>query len=199
LPAFAQTSPNQYPFTNEVEGVEFEGADASAFQFAALSGWFVVAPQGMSVGLREAQRPGDTLPPWIFSRPWLKVKRKWDVVVSPWGVSIKIKIKLNFKTLPGFLSSKNVADNVDFWCFGISGADLNAFVYYVTKLKIKGHKIEIEYFLPALTGSGLLLYPIFISCRFPFDILLLGGGLLFPGYYVGPCVYGDNVGTSFLR
>jgi hypothetical protein len=67
--------------------------------------------------------------------------------------------------------------------------------YYVTKLKIKKNQIEIEFWLPAF-GSGL--YPFYLSGYFPFTIILLTGFALFPGYYVGPGIFGDQVGSSWL-
>jgi len=202
LPALAQTSPNQYTFNNEVESIEFEGPGADQLQYAVTAGWIVIAPQGTTVGDQAQSRMGDPLPPWIFSRPWLKVKRKWDVLSPPWTPVIKVKIKIKFSPLPGFVSSGKLKDDNDLWCFGISGLNLGNFIYYVTKLKIKKNKIEIEFLLPAVTGSGSFfefLYPFFISCYFPLPILLDNGGSLFPGFYVGPGIFGDDVNSSFLK
>jgi hypothetical protein len=42
-------------------------------------------------------------------------------------------------------------------------------------------------------------WPFYISCIFPNNIPLLGGGSLFPGYYLGPGCFGDSVSTSFLN
>jgi hypothetical protein len=202
LPALAQTSPNQYSFNHEIESITFEGEGGEQLQYAVLPGWIVIAPQGTTVGGKAAANGDTNLPPWILSQPWLKVKRKWEVVVPPWGCLIKVKIKIRFFALPGFSDDFDVpADDTDFWCFGISGANLAAFSYYVTKLKINKRKIEIEFCLPAISGTGTFqfLFPFYLSCYFPFQIVLLGGGSLFPGFYLGPGCFGDEVSTSFLK
>ncbi len=192
LPAFAQTSPAQYPFTNEIEAFEIEGTDASNIQYAIQDGWIVVAENGTSVSSTT-----DYGYDWIFDRPWLKIKRKYKVIKSPWGViGIKIKITYKFFSLPGYGSSAKLKDDTDIWAFVISGADLGAFSYYVSKVKIKKNKVKIEIVLP-LFSTGL--WPFYISTTFPSTIPLAGGGSLFPGYYVGPGCYGDSVKTSYLR
>jgi hypothetical protein len=202
LPALAQTSPNQYPFSHEIESIEFVGPEGDQLQYAILPGWIIIAPQGTTVGAKATANGGSNLPPWIHSQPWLKIKRKWDIVVPPWQCAIRVKIKIRFFALPGFSDDFDVpADNTDFWGFGGSGASLSAFLYYVTKLKINKRKIEIEFCLPPLTGSGTFqfLYPFFLSFYFPLQIVLLGGGTLFPGFYLGPGCFGDEVSTSYLK
>lgn len=196
LPAFAQTSPGKYPFTNQIEDIEFEdmatGRDVSdQFQYAPQQGWIVIAEKGQTVGASSSAYY------WIISRPWIKIKRKWKVIGPPWAPMIKIKIKIKFFARRGHTSSNIPADDLDFWCFGISGAEyeLGNFLYYVTKLKIKKGKIEIEFLLPAF-GSGL--FPFYLSCYFPFPIILVNGNSLFPGYYLGPGIFGDDVSSHFL-
>jgi hypothetical protein len=193
LPAFAQTSPGQFPFSNEIESIEFEGAPASDFQFAVQPGWIIVAPTGTTVG------PLHYGYPWILGRPWLKIKRRFQVFVPPglWGVlSIRIKIKFRFFPLPGFGSSNNIIDDTEFWAFVISGANLNLFQYYVKKFKMNKNKVEVVLELPLIVSG---FWPFYISCIFPNNIPLLGGGSLFPGYYLGPGCFGDSVSTSFLN
>ncbi len=199
LPAFAGVvSPNQYSFTNEIESITFSGPGSDQLQAAAVPGWIVVAPVNTTVGTRSEDTffpPGSLLPPWIISRPWLKIKRRWGVLAPPWSGVIRVKIKIKFKA--HFTDSYILADDTELWCFGIAGGILSAFSYYIVKLKIKKHKIEFEYLLPAVIESGLLLYPFFLSCYFPFDIRLVSGGSLFPGYYVGPGIYGSHVASKF--
>jgi hypothetical protein len=190
LPAFAQTSPAQYPFTNEIEGIEFEGISSNDVQFAVQPGWLVLAPAGTQVGAAAYGYP------WIIDRPWLKIKRKFVIVSRPWGASIKVKIKINFKKLPGFGSSNNPADDVDLSCFVLAGADISTFSYFVTKFKIKKKKVEIELELPAFSEG---FWPFYISCAFLSPITLLSGASLFPGYYLGPCIFGESVRSSLLR
>lgn len=189
LPAFAQTSPGQYPFTNEIESVEFEGVSANDVQYAVQDGWLVVAPTGTQVGSAAYGYP------WIVGRPWLKIKRKFKIVPRPWGAVIKVKIKIKFKPLPGFGSSNKLVDDLDLWSFVLAGADLGAFFYFVTKFKIKKNEVEIKLDLPAFSDG---FWPFYISCAFLNPIVLLSGASLFPGYYVGPCIFGESVSTSFL-
>ena len=191
LPAFAQASPGQFPFTNEIESVEFEGNDGP-LQTAIQPGWIIVAPEGSTVGSATYDYP------WIILQPWIKIKRKFDIIVAPgiWGtLTIKIKIKIKFFAKPGFGSSNAPADNTDIWLFGISGANLGLFQYYVIKAKITQKKVEFVYQVPAISSG---FWPFYFSVFFPFTIVLVNGSSLFPGFYLGPGIYGDQVSSSFL-
>ncbi len=203
LPAFAQASPVEYPFTNEIESIEFEdiatGADVSnQLQYAPQQGWIVVAEKGQVV-----QSPSFAYY-WIKDRPWLKIKRKWKIVGPPWAPVIKIKIMIKFRAWRGHTSSNVPGDDVPFWFCGISGGKSfdppEDFLYYVLlssirKLKIDKNKIKIEFLLPAI---GLGWFPFYCSCYFPASIVLVNGLSLFPGYYLGPGCFGDNVPTELL-
>ena len=189
LPAFAQTSPAQYPFTNEIEGIEIEGVPSSDIQVAIQNGWIILAQAGTDVGAAAYDYP------WIKGRPWLKIKRKFIIVPSPWGFAIKIKIKIKFKPRPGFGNSNELVDDLDLWSFIISGADLGLFFYFVEKFKVKKNKIEIELRLPLFSAG---FWPFYISCAFLDPIVLLNGASLFPGYYLGPCIFGESVSSSLL-
>jgi hypothetical protein len=196
LPAFAQTSPNQYTFDNIIEEISFEGPGADQLKVATTPGWIVIAEQDQVVGAesRTLDYPiGSLIPPWIVGYPWLRIKRKWDILFSPAGWLIKVKIKIKFRPLPGFTSSNVPDDDVECWFFGTSGVDLSQ--YYVSKVKVKKNKIELEFYLPVI-GSGL--FPFFISGYFPFFINLLGGGSLYPGYYIGPGLVGEDISSSYL-
>lgn len=197
LPAYAQVSPNQYTFTNDIEDITFEN-DNNQLQAAAVAGWIAIAPVGTTVGSRSTETffpPGSILPPWIISRPWLNIRRRWDIVVAPWPVAITVKIKIKFRVLPGFFEVDNVADGADIWCFGMAGNNLDLFSYYITKVKVKAKKVEISYSLPAIVSG---LYPFYLSLRFPFETIpLINGNSLFSGYYVGPGCFGHRVASSF--
>lgn len=186
LPAFAQGSPGNviptnspadYPFENSTPEIE---GDLSGLQIAPQDGWMVISENGQNVGASSY--------PWIISRPWIKIKRKWSITVPPWGIVRKIKFKFKFTNKIGRGSSRKVKDNADFWFYGVSGAYLDQ--YYVSKLKINANMIVIEFGLPAL-GSGF--FPFFCSGYFPVAIPLLGGYFYYPGYYLGPGVVGDDV------
>jgi hypothetical protein len=186
LPAFAQGSPGNviptnspadYPFENSVPEIE---GDLSGLQIASQDGWMVISEEGQDVGASQY--------PWIISRPWVKIKRKWSVYAAPWTVKRKIKFKFSFANKKGHGSSRKIRDDADFWFYGVSGMYLDQ--YYVSKLKIKKNKVEIEFGLPAL-GSGF--FPFFCSAYFPVAIPLLGGYFYYPGYYLGPGVVGDDV------
>jgi hypothetical protein len=194
LPAFAQASPGQYPFTNEIESIEFSGPGSNQLQVQQYPGWLVVTAN--STTAKGAPAKAAPLYSPLASKPWIKIKRKWKVMGPPWAWVIKIKIKIKFFAWPG-LNTKDVPeDDTDFWFFGVSGADLDLFSYYVTKLKIKKKKIEIEFLLPAV-GSGL--FPFYLSGYFPLLILLISGLSLSPCCYVGPGIFGDDVKSSWLK
>ena len=192
LPAFAQSSPGQFPFTNEIEAIEFEGAPSSDFQFAVDPGWIIIAQTGTTIS--SASYPY----PWIIIRPWIRIRRRFEILVAPgiWGaLVITVKIKIRFFPRLGFGSDQVLADDNDIWCFGISGANLAAFQYYVVKFKIKNKRVEIEFKLPALTSG---FFPFFLSMFFPTPLLLLGGGILSPGFYLGPGCAGGSITSSHL-
>jgi hypothetical protein len=191
LPAFAQGSqetviptngPADYPFENSVP--EF-GGDLSGLQIAPQDGWLVVAEDGQNVGASDY--PWIDYP-WIISRPWIRIRRRWNVMIAPWPVHRKIKIKFQFANRTGHGSSRKIKDDAQFWFYGVSGAYPD--MYYVSKVKIRGNKIEIEFGLPAL-GSGF--FPFFCSGFFPVAIPLIGGYFYYPGYYLGPGIVGDDI------
>jgi hypothetical protein len=196
LPVFAQTSPGQYPFTNEIESIEFEGAGSDQLEVAQYPGWLVVSERGSTSKVGPGKAAPLAYSP--LDRPWIKIKRKWEVFSPPWVPVIKVKIKIKFYALPGFEVTDVPVDDTDFWFFGISGVNLDLFSYYVTKLKIKKNKIEIEFLLPAIDGS-LSWFPFYLSGYLPVLILLISGWTLFPGFYVGPGTYGDQVKSSWLK
>ena len=195
LPAFAQTSPLQYPFSNQIESIEFEGEPSSSFQVAVQQGWIIVAPTGTTINNSQA----NYIYPWIIGRPWLKIKRKFQVITPPglWGaLTIKIKIKFKFFSLPGFGSSNKPKNGTNFTCFIISGANLNLFQHYNSTFQINGNNVVCSMSVPAL-NSGF--WPFFLSCTFPSNFTLNNGSSLFPGYYLGPGCYGNSLKSSFLK
>jgi len=189
LPAFAQasqqtvtpvTGPADYPFQNS--SPTYSG-DLSGLQIAPQNGWLVIAEQGQNIGTSSSYDY-----PWIITRPWHRFHRRWNVFLSPWPIIRKIKIKFEFQHGAGHGSSHNIRDNMDFWFYGMSGAFPD--IYYVSKLKIRAHKIEIEFALPAI-GSGF--FPFFCSGYFPVPIALTGGFLFDPRLYLGAGIMGDDI------
>jgi len=56
--------------------------------------------------------------PWIIGRPWIKVKRKWDVFVAPtiWGVlTVMVKIKFSFALKTGYGSKDKIDDKTEIY------------------------------------------------------------------------------------
>lgn len=192
LPALAQasnqavtpvTSPADYPFENPLP--EYEG-DLSGLKIAPQNGWLVIAEEGQTVGAASTYDY-----PWIITRPWITIIRRWDIVVAPWPFVRKIKIKYRFQARGGHGSSHNIRDDVDFWFYTTSSPFPS--MYYVSKVKVRRRSIEIELRLPAL-GSGF--YPFFCSGYFPMPIYLTGGFAYDPGLYLGPGIVGPGVNLT---
>lgn len=189
LPAHAQgtpsnvteiTSPADYPFENEAPDFD----DVSGLETASLDGWVALDDGTLS----SSQAPW--LPP---GRPWININRRWEVLTPPWSRGRKVKIKYDFKAKSGYGSSRKLKDNNDFWFYIAAGSSAYFGQYYVQKLKIKRNKIEIEFDLPPV-GSGF--FPFYCSGYFPFNLSLMGGYLLTPGYFLGPGIYGDKISLT---